>query len=988
MKRGLLWFLALLFVAAWPVTAQVIVDFEDGTTMGFADNGWGQAFSSVVWAADPSGASTGVLALNFDGSRGDKGDIQIDNVDPKGAHLLVYWIFLPENTPDSLLLKLWAQDNKSWSWNEQAYFVYQLAKNKWFPISFNMEANYVKDPTKFDHHTAKLGKAGVEVARWYEHDADVNWAGTILIDNVSLVGVEPKVFADFETGTNDFADNGWGQAFSSVSRVADPSARSAGVLALAFDGTRGDKGDIQKDNVDPVGASVLGYYIWLPENTPDSLVIKLWAQDNKHWSWTEQLYYVYQIPKGKWYPIYFDMDAKRAMDPTKFDHKTAKLGKTGIEVARWFEHDADANWSGTIYIDDAAMLGLEVGKKWVFADFEKQALGNQGFANNGWGAALRNVAWAPDPSGTTVGTMKTDWDFAQGAKGSFDNGNVNLGWTDTDTGATAITVDIWLPADIPHGAQVSIFGLDHATWTWTEDKFFISDSGLVPGKWNKMTYDVLHYVGTGELNPKVTITIGCQIYYAVANTWAGSVYWDNFTLVGVEEPAGAILSPDVASAVETFSKSGTTFDYVHLTWVDNTVGTESYNIYMSRSPINDLSAQGVIMIGDHVPHGEQYYNHRPYSLTSESQTFYYAVVAVRPDGTETDLTDGCKVGPITINTSPTAKAVYVQDFASKFVLDGLDTEFTDYKLYTLHPERCNGSDTTGWTPTSTDMSFNATFVIDDNYLYISADVTDDDLNASGNQPVVAGSQAWMGDALEFYIGYYNVNLLEDWHKYKDVGAAGTGDWRMAFTAWGTTEKDGFQPFTFPGVEQTVYQKFTGDGYIIEARLTLDSLALNNDLVVVDGAMLPLRIDGTDLDPSKGDEGRTLYTTWGNMWNQEDWKRPACWGFLQVVNGPVSVEQKPGEQPFEFRLSNNYPNPFNPSTTIEFSLANTTQASIVVYDLLGKEVRTLVNAKKSAGVYTVNWDGRDNSGRSVPSGVFFCRMVTPEYSRTMKMTLLK
>ncbi|HHM24038.1 MAG TPA: hypothetical protein ENJ23_03265, partial [Bacteroidetes bacterium] len=100
-----------------------------------------------------------------------------------------------------------------------------------------------------------------------------------------------QVIADFESGTNDFYDNGWGTGFTSVSQVADPTGMSAGVLALAFDGSKGKKGDIQRDNVDAAGAQIITYFVYLPADIPDSVVIKLWAQDNSNWAWTEVKYY-------------------------------------------------------------------------------------------------------------------------------------------------------------------------------------------------------------------------------------------------------------------------------------------------------------------------------------------------------------------------------------------------------------------------------------------------------------------------------------------------------------------------------------------------------------------------------------------------------------------------------------------------------------------------------------------------------------------------
>jgi hypothetical protein len=991
MRKALLvcFILSLIWGANGFLFAQVVADFEDGTTQGYFDNGWGSGFTDVSYLADPTGRSTGVLALTFDGTAGQKGDLQVDNLEPMGAHLLMYWIYLPADTPDSLTIKLWAQDNNTWTWKDRAFSSGDIPNETWYPLVFDMEAFYAADPSTFDHHANKLGKSGVEIANWDEHDDDANWAGTIYVDDISLVGVEPSTIADFEDGTvQNYFDNGWGSGFTDVSAVTDPTGGSDYVLSLTFDGTAGQKGDLQIDNLVPAGFNAMVYWVYLPADCPDSLTIKLWAQDNGTWTWKDKSFSTGDIPNETWYPLYFNMEAFHAMDPSTFDHYANKLGKSGIEIANWNEHDDDANWSGAILFDNIAFIGLEVGAKWVVADFENETAGTQGFADTGWGAGLRAMNWLADPSGRTAGVLNTDWDFGQGEKGAFEHGNVDLGWTDTDTGATAITIDIWLPADIPLGAQVSMFLRDHDTWTWTEDKVFINDTTLVRGQWNTFGYDVMAHVDAAEVNPTVGVSVGCQIYYAEANTWTGSVYWDNFTLIGVEEPVGDVLSPLVEADVDTFTAPGVPFYYVNINWVDNTVGTETYNVYMSHSPIADLGAEGVVRIAREVPHGEESWNYRPFTTDGAEGTFYFAVTATTSGGEETELNEQCKTGAITIPTSVTAKVQYVADFATQFTLDGLDTEFADYKDHTLQPERAGGDDSEGWTPESTDMSYNATFVMDDDYLYISADVTDDDLNAAGSEPLVSGSQAWMGDALEFFIGFYDTRDLDALHGYRDVGAMGTGDWRIAFTAWGTTEKDGYQPYTFPGLENTVYQKFTGDGYIIEARLALDSLAGDHNFVVEDGMMLPLRIDGTDMDPGDGETERSMNVMWGSMWNSEDWKRPSTFGMLEVINGPGTGVGDVAGLPREFRLYENYPNPFNPSTSLKYQLAKATTVTIKVYNMLGKEVKTLVDKRQAAGTYTIQWDGTSDPGRNVASGIYFCKMVTPEYTRTHKMMLLK
>jgi hypothetical protein len=93
-------------------------------------------------------------------------------------------------------------------------------------------------------------------------------------------------------------------------------------------------------------------------------------------------------------------------------------------------------------------------------------------------------------------------------------------------------------------------------------------------------------------------------------------------------------------------------------------------------------------------------------------------------------------------------------------------------------------------------------------------------------------------------------------------------------------------------------------------------------------------------------------------------------------------------PTEFALSQNYPNPFNPSTEIRFDLPVTTNVRLSIFNIQGQEIRTLINGNMEAGAQHVTWDGTDNSGKNISSGVYFYRISADKFSQTKKMMLLK
>ncbi|HEX2962410.1 MAG TPA: FlgD immunoglobulin-like domain containing protein [Ignavibacteriales bacterium] len=103
---------------------------------------------------------------------------------------------------------------------------------------------------------------------------------------------------------------------------------------------------------------------------------------------------------------------------------------------------------------------------------------------------------------------------------------------------------------------------------------------------------------------------------------------------------------------------------------------------------------------------------------------------------------------------------------------------------------------------------------------------------------------------------------------------------------------------------------------------------------------------------------------------------------------TGVEMIKSTQPSDYKLSQNYPNPFNPETKIEFAMRNNGMVKLVVYNILGQAVRTLVNEDMKAGTYSVSFNGRDNYGNQLASGMYIYSLETSSMKITKKMMLLK
>ena len=93
-------------------------------------------------------------------------------------------------------------------------------------------------------------------------------------------------------------------------------------------------------------------------------------------------------------------------------------------------------------------------------------------------------------------------------------------------------------------------------------------------------------------------------------------------------------------------------------------------------------------------------------------------------------------------------------------------------------------------------------------------------------------------------------------------------------------------------------------------------------------------------------------------------------------------------PNQFALHQNYPNPFNPSTTIEYDIPVNGETSLVIYDIMGRKVKELVNEHKHAGYYSLRWDGTNSMGENVSAGIYLCSLNSLSYHRTIKLIMLK
>ncbi|RMH81657.1 MAG: T9SS C-terminal target domain-containing protein, partial [Calditrichaeota bacterium] len=214
--------------------------------------------------------------------------------------------------------------------------------------------------------------------------------------------------------------------------------------------------------------------------------------------------------------------------------------------------------------------------------------------------------------------------------------------------------------------------------------------------------------------------------------------------------------------------------------------------------------------------------------------------------------------------------------------------------------------------------------------------------SSGGTPI-ANATVWGSSGGKTYLG----SLGGDWSEALDVSA------------------DGQYIVGFSNTPNERHAVLWG-GLMLDLNVAYDSL-LNGSLLIEARAISP--------------DGRYI-VGYGN--NAATNRIEAFW---LDRGGSTGIEQ-PEFLPKSVHLYQNFPNPFNPTTTIEFSLPHVSRITLHVYDVAGRKVKTLVNGTFPAGTHTVQWDGTNEAGEPVTSGVYLYRLTSGNYTAVRKMLLVR
>jgi hypothetical protein len=802
---------------------------------------------------------------------------------------------------------------------------------------------------------------------------------------------QAQVIADFETealGTGGFADNGWGTALTSVARIADPTGASGFVLALNYNGTAGV---IEKGNTDPKAGHVISFHFYLPADFPDDGIVQFWGQDNSHWSHTTENYTGASLPKGKWVSVNFHIKGLSLKNPSTFNPYSPNLfGKWGVQIS------TAAAYTGQILIDDVTLLG-DVPR--VQADFETSL---SEWANSGWSPGITTVERIVDPNNASNHVMSVGLDYTLGNTGQLSSGQINLSKLDH-----VAAFKVWVPADFPDANVIHVVGQDRTHWSDGSQQS-VTGADLLKGQWNEIYLDIkkCYEADSSSFTPYSSGGFG-RIWIGFENntSFTGAVYMDDIVLLQPAPPPTAeLLSPAITVTAGlsdiTDPFTGEVFYYNDIEWTDLSADVgETYSLYFSETAkITDVSAAGVIQISKNIGRGTQIWHHRMYTETGISKTVFYAMTVTGLDGgsvVEKPVRDGISnSGPATASTSKLYEIPFIQNFpfAADAYLDEFEAVAQTFHRCTLRNQQAAGDEASGWTTASTDLNFTGYVVMDAENYYIGMNVVDDLSHGD--------AQAWAGDGFDFMGGLYDVRTLSSYWRGNDqqqgaITDANTGGGFRMGAAVGASQGthiqvNGYASWDPDGVEYA--QDVFDGGYIVEMKVPIASMnaRFNGSFVPADGMILCGKIDVNDNDTESTTGTRSMQNHWGDVpGNYQSWQRAEAWAApFKLTSTPLTAVESREPAPFRFALDRNYPNPFNPGTAMNYQIARASDVTIKVYDMMGKEVRTLVSGKKSAGAYSVAWNGTDSRGQRVPSGIYFCRMTAGGTTQIQKMTLIK
>ena len=581
--------------------------------------------------------------------------------------------------------------------------------------------------------------------------------------------------------------------------------------------------------------------------------------------------------------------------------------------------------------------------------------------------------WASSGDDVTVRTCAWDDEYVFNADGSFQNVLGEQTWleawqvgVDADGCGTPVT---------PHD------GSSAATWSADETAGTITlvGSGAYLGltKVHNTAEDGAPVDNTITYNYTLTAdTNRLDISIAGFNADVPAASWKyEFVRKGSDFTAPA-QAEDIVALSGEYSNA--------VTWVDvpGEAG-ETYSVYASRKPFADTSPAALVgnldvdLVAADVAEDVGSAEHAlTIPLSDRWASYYYAVVCTDAVGNVglVSATEGA------VNNKVRGIPVVSLSPPASFAADG---DISEWEASGIQPFQMGVSTNSMGTPKvigtvddDADASVKLYLAADDTVLYMAVDITD-------NYFHVGDGNWWEQDALELFIGLFDKRgarqggFTRGASPYYKLVFKGDTTWKEMGASAGLG-KSGDGNYFNSGVVGS-------PDAIIEFKIRFDALAaIDGDSVFkpVKGMRIPIEPVWHDNDGAGTWEGNIVMSKNNN---DNAWQTPATWShtFIGNQDGDVLSTDDKDLIASTFSLKENYPNPFNPTTTIEYSIGIAGPTRLMVYDVLGREVVKLVDEYRPIGSHKVVLNASN-----MPSGIYFYRLETSSFTRTQKMILMK
>ena len=581
--------------------------------------------------------------------------------------------------------------------------------------------------------------------------------------------------------------------------------------------------------------------------------------------------------------------------------------------------------------------------------------------------------WASSGEDVTVRACLFDDEYVFNADGSFQNVLGSETWL--EAWQAGVDADGCGTPVAPHD------GSNAATWSMDEKAGTITlvGSGAYLGlaKVHNTAEDGAPVNNTITYNYTLTAdTNRLDITIAGFNADVPAAAWEyEFVRKGSDFTAPAQAEDIVALAGEYANA---------VTWVDvpGEAG-ETYSVYASRKPFADTSPAALVgnvdvdLVAADVAEDVGSAEHAlTIPLSDRWASYYYAVVCTDAVGNVglVSATEGA------VNNKVRGIPVVSLSPPADFVADG---DISEWEASGIQPFQMGVSINSMGTPKvigtvddDADASVKLYLAVDDTVLYMAADITD-------NYFHVGDGNWWEQDALELFIGLFDKRgarqggFTRGASPYYKLVFKGDTTWKEMGASAGLGKSGDGNYFNSGEVGSP--------DAIIEFKIRFDALAaIDGDSVFkpVKGMRIPIEPVWHDNDGAGAWEGNIVMSKNNN---DNAWQTPATWShtFIGNQDGDVLSTEDKNLIATTFSLKENYPNPFNPTTTIEYSIGIAGPTRLMVYDVLGREVVKLVDEYRPIGSHKVVWNANN-----MPSGIYFYRLETSSFIRTQKMILMK